>query len=61
MKDQLTTYVLDAGGRYGIHPTWKKYNAKMSYFIFEADKVEADRLKNKYKRKKDEILVINKA
>ena len=24
MNKKLTTFVLDAGGRYGIHPTWKK-------------------------------------
>jgi len=61
MNKKLTTFVLDAGGRYGIHPTWKKYKAKISYFMFEPDKVEAERLKNKYKIKKDEITVINKA
>ena len=47
MNKKLTTFVLDAGGRYGIHPTWKKYKAKISYFMFEPDKVEAERLKNK--------------
>ena len=33
----------------------------MSYFMFEPDKKEADRLIKKYKKKKLDVRVINKA
>jgi len=55
------TYVLDAGGRYGLHPTWKSFTGELEYHLFEPDKVEASRLKNKYKKREKEIKIINKA
>ena len=38
------TYVLDAGARYGIHPTWNDFRAELKYFAFEPDPEEAARL-----------------
>ena len=55
------TYVLDAGGRYGLHPTWKIFTGELEYHLFEADEIESSRLRNKYKKRDDEIIIINKA
>ncbi len=43
-----TTNVLDAGCRYGIHPTWRSFAGELRYFMFEADGDEAQRLAGKY-------------
>jgi FkbM family methyltransferase len=42
------TVVIDAGGRYGVHPTWQKFEGEMRYVLFEPDVREADRLAKKY-------------
>jgi FkbM family methyltransferase len=52
------TVVLDAGGRYGIHPSWKPFTGDLLYFIFEPDGEECKRLKKKYKSKKDKVHVV---
>ena len=54
MKNK-NTIILDIGARYGVHPTWKKIenNKSFKYYLFEPDKKEADRLKKKYKKKKN--------
>lgn len=45
--------VLDIGGRYGIHPTWKYCENIVNYYIIEADPNECLRLKKKYSKKKN--------
>lgn len=45
--------LLDVGARYGIHPSWKKFYGKANYYLIEADKIEAKRLKKKYKKFKN--------
>ena len=39
-----TTVVIDVGGRYGPHPTWKTFDGTLLYVIFEPDIHEANRL-----------------
>jgi FkbM family methyltransferase len=46
--DLWTTAVMDAGGRYGIHPSWRGYEAPIDYRMFEPEPVEAARLTRKY-------------
>ena len=43
-----TIVVIDAGGRYGIHPSWKDCRADLDYHLFEPDPLEAERLAKKY-------------
>ena len=61
MNSSCVTIVLDAGARYGLHPSWKPFTGEMRYYLFEADTQEADRLKIKYRQRGDEIIVIGKA
>lgn len=56
VEDPITT-VIDAGGRYGIHPTWKKFRGKLSYLLFEPDVEEAERLTRKYAAKNNSVRV----
>lgn len=58
METHYITHVLDAGGRYGIHPSWKPFTGELEYLLFEPDKDEAERLKLKYARRSDEIKVL---
>ncbi|EDP63539.1 hypothetical protein BAL199_07398 [alpha proteobacterium BAL199] len=51
--DLWTTVVLDAGGRYGMHPSWRGYEAPLDYRMFEPEPVEAARLTKKYAARKD--------
>jgi FkbM family methyltransferase len=51
------TTVIDAGGRYGIHPTWKPFAGELHYVLFEPDATEAARLKEKYRRRQGEVFV----
>lgn len=44
----VETVVLDAGARYGIHPTWKSFDAELRYIMFEPDPKESARLREKY-------------
>lgn len=55
------TNIIDAGGRYGLHPTWKDFSGEMKYYLFEPDSTEAARLKDKYAQRSDEIVVLNLA
>jgi FkbM family methyltransferase len=59
--DPFCTYVLDAGGRYGIHPTWKKFSGDLRYYSFEPDPMEAQRLQKKYAGRQNSITVVEKA
>lgn len=40
--------VVDAGARYGLHPTWSGVSDLAHFFLFEIDKSEVARLKAKY-------------
>jgi FkbM family methyltransferase len=44
----VETLVVDAGGRYGIHPSWQDFKGDLRYFLFEPDVAEANRLAQKY-------------
>lgn len=48
MNSDHTTVVLDAGARYGMHPTWKAFQGDLRYVMFEPDRDEAARLARKY-------------
>jgi FkbM family methyltransferase len=61
-KDQfLISRVLDAGGRYGLHPSWKPFTGELDYYLFEPDPAEAMRLEQKYSHRSNEIKVVDKA
>jgi FkbM family methyltransferase len=62
MRDsEVRTVVIDAGGRYGIHPTWRSFSGEMTYVMFEPDAAEAERLAAKYRKRSDTVRVVNKA
>ena len=61
MNDKIITKVLDAGGRYGLHPSWKPFRGELKYFLFEPDKKEAERLTRKYTHRKEEVKIIDLA
>jgi FkbM family methyltransferase len=44
----LNCVVLDAGARYGLHPTWSELRDIASFHLFELDAEEATRLETKY-------------
>jgi len=48
MFDTIITNVIDVGGRYGMHTSWKPFTGELRYFMFEPDKEEAARLTGKY-------------
>jgi FkbM family methyltransferase len=61
-KDQfLISRVLDAGGRYGLHPSWKPFTGELDYYLFEPDPAKAMRLEQKYSHRSNEIKVVDKA
>jgi FkbM family methyltransferase len=41
--------VLDAGARYGLHPSWADLRGIVEFHLFEMDEVEAKRLTAKYR------------
>ncbi len=43
--DQGVTTVIDAGARYGMHPSWRGFGAPLRYYAFEPDHQEAERLR----------------
>ncbi len=59
MTTRTRTTVIDAGGRYGLHPTWKSFTGELDYYLFEPDSTEAARLVQKYKERAVEIKVID--
>lgn len=61
MSECFKTIVLDAGGRYGLHPTWKPFTGELEYYLFEPDPVESKRLQRKYNHRSDEIKVVGQA
>jgi FkbM family methyltransferase len=50
-----TTVIIDAGARYGMHPTWQSYDANMRYLAFEPDSDEAERLARSSRQKGYEV------
>ncbi len=40
-----TTTVIDAGARYGMHPSWRGFGGSLRYLAFEPDPQEAKRLR----------------
>lgn len=61
MINQIKTIVLDAGGRYGLHPNWKTFTGELDYYLFEPDPIESKRLAEKYRKRASEVKVIDKA
>ena len=57
MNKNIEMTVLDAGGRYGIHPTYKTFTGELNYHLFEPDPIEYARLKAKYLHRATEIKV----
>jgi FkbM family methyltransferase len=45
--------MVDIGCRYGILPIFKKFIDKVDFYLFDTDKIEINRLKNKYKKFKN--------
>jgi FkbM family methyltransferase len=45
MKSSFLTTVLDAGARYGMHPSWRNFCGDLRYIAFEPDPEEAERLR----------------
>ena len=60
-SNAIQTTVLDAGGRFGLHPTWKDFDGELEYYLFEPDPLEAERLRNKYMHRSDEIKIVESA
>ncbi len=44
----LNCVVIDAGARYGLHPTWADLRGLVEFHLFEMDADEAGRLERKY-------------
>jgi FkbM family methyltransferase len=60
IKSIFMATVVDAGARYGLHPTWAEYEDIFDFSLFEVDPNEAVRLSKKYE-KKENITVHNTA
>lgn len=45
----LDINVIDAGARYGLHPSWAELRGMVNFHLFEMDANEANRLEKKYK------------
>lgn len=58
---RIETTVIDAGGRYGLHPTWKSFSGEVKYYLFEPDLTESERLIEKYSERLNDIKVLNLA
>ena len=58
---RIETTVIDAGGRYGLHPTWKSFSGEVKYYLFEPDLTESERLIEKYSERNNDIKVLNLA
>jgi FkbM family methyltransferase len=56
----IDTVVIDAGARFGLHPTWKSFSGELKYYMFDPDTIETDRLKLKYASREKEILIFDK-
>ena len=56
----IDTVVIDAGARFGLHPTWKSFSGEMKYYMFDPDTIETDRLKQKYAHRASDIFIFDK-
>ena len=45
----VSCVVVDAGARYGLHPSWADLRGCAEFHLFEMDREEASRLSQKYK------------
>src|SRR5215470_7647844 len=45
----LNCVVVDAGARYGLHPSWAELRGIAEFHLFEMDADEANRLSKKYR------------
>src|SRR5882762_2633990 len=46
----LNCVVVDAGARYGLHPSWAELRGLADFHLFEMDADEAARLQHKYEK-----------
>lgn len=49
----ISCVVIDAGARYGLHPSWADMRNLAEFHLFEMDEVEAERLARKYAKDKN--------
>jgi len=56
MSADGVTVVVDAGARYGMHPSWADFGAELTYFAFEPDAQEAARLRQRAQRPGFEVI-----
>ena len=52
-NNNFNSVILDIGARYGIHPSFKNFGGENIMLLVEADKIEANRLKKRYKNFKN--------
>ncbi len=45
--------ILDAGAKFGLHPSWRQYGGPAQYYMFEPDQEEAKYLQEKYADRSD--------
>lgn len=57
----IVTNVIDAGGRFGLHPSWKLFKGELAYHLFEPDRAETSRLKAKYAARFNEVFIHDSA
>ena len=55
IKEETTT-VVDAGARYGMHPSWREFGGDLIYFAFEPDAREAKRLRKRQQAKSFKVI-----
>jgi len=60
-SSDIFTTIIDGGGRYGLHPSWKAFSGELKYFLFETDQAECQRLNTKYQHRSENIKIINSA
>ncbi len=49
MSYPLHPLIIDAGARYGLHPSWQELKDLCEFHLFDIDQAECERLQNKYK------------
>ena len=47
-RDEILVTVVDAGARYGIHPSWEPVKDIVNFSLFEVEPIECARLTKKY-------------
>lgn len=56
MRSAYLTTILDAGARYGMHPSWRSFGGDLKYLAFEPDAEEAERLRRNNRNKSFEVI-----